>query len=172
MGAHTYTWVHHIVQDLNDGWDNYPARDYTMEFMVDVQLPTPSSVPQSIEPTPAMPPSRPTTLPAATVTSRACPRPEECITFPLMNASVRGKVQFRGTAKRPSFQYYKFEFRPEGAKTWSFLGRFERAVVNGVLMEWDTTGVARGTYWLRLVVVDQTDNYWPEAAEMRVVLVN
>ncbi len=171
LGLHTYTWVHHIYQDLNDGWDSYLAGDYTMEFMVDVSLPTPSPVPQPTRPTPTIPLPTPTTIPAPTVSARACPRPEECITFPPMDAAVRGAVQFRGTAIRPNFQYYKFEFRPEGAKTWSFLRRFDQPATNGLLMEWDTTKVPAGAYWLRLIVVDKSGNYWPELAELRLFVI-
>ena len=87
-----------------------------------------------------------------------------------MNATLYGIVQFRGTATRPNFDYYKFEFKPEGAKDWNFLVRFDRPVVDGVLMEWHTTTVPPGVYWLRLIVVDKSGNYWPEFAELRVIV--
>jgi hypothetical protein len=50
--------------------------------------------------------------------------------------------------------------------------RFEAPVTNGVLMDWDTRTVPSGAYWLRLIVVDNTGNYWPEYAEVRVVVAN
>ncbi|MDW8317596.1 MAG: hypothetical protein RMN53_07130 [Anaerolineae bacterium] len=104
--------------------------------------------------------------------SAACPRPEACITFPKPNDRISGIVAFRGTAIRDGFQYYKFEFRPETRPDYAYLVHFEAPVVHGVLMEWDTRTVPSGPYWLRLVVVDRTGNYWPEFAEIRVIVAN
>ena len=66
----------------------------------------------------------------------------------------------------PNFQYYKFEYRPEGAD-WRFLVTFDRPMTSGTLMEWWTMTVASGTYWLRMTVVDKASNYLPPA-ELRV----
>jgi len=104
--------------------------------------------------------------------SPLCPRPEACITFPSQNAQLSGVVAFRGTANKPDFQYYKFEYKPEANREWNFLTRFERPVSNGVVLEWDTGTVPSGAYHLRLMVVDKTGNYWPEFAEIRVVVQN
>jgi lactoylglutathione lyase len=128
--------------------------------------PTATSVP------PAKPPE-PTRPPVALVSPlpvRNCPGPEVCITYPQMNDTLRGIVPIRGTATRSNFAYYKFEYKPEGAGTWNFLVRFDRPVTNGVLMDWHTTTVRPGVYWLRLIVVDKTGNYWPEFAELRVIV--
>lgn len=182
LGSHTYIWVHHIYQGLNDGWDTYPAGDYMMEFTVDVQAPTPSAVSLSPSSTPTIRRPTPTTTPTLaatrtptatrppTVSVRACPRREACITYPFMDTTCRGIVRLRGTATRANFDYYKFEYRSEDVSTWSFLSRFDQPVINGVLLEWDTTNIPRGTYWLRLIVVDKTGNYWPEFAELRLVV--
>jgi hypothetical protein len=80
-------------------------------------------------------------------------------------------VQIIGTAVRPDFDYYKFEYRPEGAAEWSFLTRGDTSVSGGPLMTWETSTVAPGTYWLRLIVVDKTGNYWEEIPELRVRVV-
>jgi hypothetical protein len=170
VGSHTYIWVQHIYQDLNDGWDNYSTGDYRMEFRVDVSLPTPSPVLQPT-PSPTMPLPTPTAILMSPVTAPACPRPEVCISFPPMDATLRGIIQFRGTATRPNFQYYKFEFRPENDKAWNFLGRSDWPVTNGLLMEWNTTQIPAGVYWLRLTVVDKSGNYWPEFAELRLFVI-
>ncbi|HOG48807.1 MAG TPA: hypothetical protein PLJ35_17850 [Anaerolineae bacterium] len=87
-----------------------------------------------------------------------------------MDAILQRTAGFRGTATRPGFAYYKFEFRPHDRANWSFLARFEQPVSDGVLMEWDTTTVPPGVYWLRLVVVDNTGNYWPDYAQVRVTV--
>ena len=86
-----------------------------------------------------------------------------------MDAVLTGIVQIQGTANIDRFAYYKFEFRPEGSPTWRFLTRFEQPVTNGKLMDWHTYTVPPATYWLRLVVVDQTGNY-PEPCEIRVIV--
>ena len=36
-GRHTYVWIHHVYQAVNDGWDTYQAGDYIFKFIVDVQ---------------------------------------------------------------------------------------------------------------------------------------
>jgi len=126
-----------------------------------------SSVPTTLQPLPQTPH---TATPTPQLPKRACPSPEVCITYPPMNATLRGVVQFRGTATCPNFDYYKFEFKPEGAKNWNFLVRFNKPVVDGILMEWHTTTVPPGVYWLRLIMVDKSGNYWPEFAELRVIV--
>jgi hypothetical protein len=65
-----------------------------------------------------------------------------------------------------NFQYYKFEYRPEGAE-WRFLLQSDQPVVGGTLMEWWTMTVGPATYWLRMTVVDNGGNYLPPA-ELRV----
>ena len=89
----------------------------------------------------------------------------------------RGETtQFWGTAARPNFDYFKFEIQPEDAEGWAFVARFNHPVTNGVLLtagpqgDWDTTKANPGAYWLRLVVVDITGNYWPEFAMVRVIV--
>jgi len=124
----------------------------------------------SVPPTKPLEPTKPPVAPVSPLPVRNCPRPEVCITSPQMNDTLRGIVQIRGTATRPNFAYYKFEYRPEGAGTWNFLVSFKRPVTSGVLMDWYTTTVRPGVYWLRLIVVDKTGNYWPEFAELRVIV--
>lgn len=110
-------------------------------------------------------------IPTATINRRLCPRTEACITSPYDGIVVRDWVSIIGTATRPAFQYYKFEFRQESWKDWSFLVRFEQPVSQGKLMDWNTTTVAPGRYRLRLVVVDRTGNYWPDIPEITIVVV-
>ena len=57
--------------------------------------------------------------------------------------------------------------------TSEFLTRADSPVTNGTLvMTWDTNTVAPGVYWLRLIVVDTTGNYWAEMPEFRVSVVH
>lgn len=68
---------------------------------------------------------------------------------------------------RSGFQYYKFEIKPERERGWAFLNRSETPVADGILFNWDTRNTLPGPYWLRLVVVDRTGNYWEESPEIR-----
>ena len=114
--------------------------------------------------------STPTRRPTRTATPvPLCPNPQVRITEPGSGATLRGTVDIQGSANVDRFDYYKFEWRPEGDQTWSFLVRFEQPVSNGVLMTWDTAAVPPGACWLRLVVVDQTGNY-PKPCEFRVTV--
>ncbi len=115
----------------------------------------------------------PTRTPTATPTATRVPYPTSGvrITWPASGAVLRGVVQIQGTANINQFSYYKFEFRPEGVSSWSYLARSYRPVTNGVLMTWHTTTVSSGRYRLRLVVVDRTGNY-PEPYEIWVTIQN
>ena len=108
----------------------------------------------------------PTKPPMPALGSAQCPHSGSCITSPSVNATLAGVVPIVGTADMPNFQYYKFEYRPEGAD-WRFLVTFDRPMTSGTLMEWWTMTVSPGTYWLRMTVVDKASNYLPPA-ELRV----
>jgi len=87
-----------------------------------------------------------------------------------MNAVLTGVVDIRGSAQIDFFDYYKFEFRHEGAAEWSFVERFDHTVVDGVLGVWDTSPpLPAGSYIFRLVVVDKSGNY-PEPCEVEVTI--
>ncbi len=110
-------------------------------------------------PTPATP-TRPLYTPApVTGPTPECPKPEARLSYPTVNAVLKGSVEILGSATIESFDYYKFEFRHEGAFEWSFLRRFEEPVADGLLGVWDTTNLPAGKYWFRLVVVKKDANY-------------
>lgn len=109
----------------------------------------------TVEPT-----SEPTSTPAPAMVS-GCSNPGVQITSPGSGSTVSGVVSVSGVASIASFQFYKLEIavgaEPSG---WSVIGELHNdPVQGGVLGTWDTSGLATGTYWLRLVVVDQTGNY-------------
>ncbi|MEA3432121.1 MAG: hypothetical protein U9R01_05545, partial [candidate division WOR-3 bacterium] len=89
--------------------------------------------------------------------------------YPAPGVVLKGVVQIQGSACIDNFQYYKFEFKGEGATEWSFLKRFDEPVGSGVLGTWDTSILPAGTYRFRLVVVDNTGNF-PEPCEVQVVV--
>ncbi len=95
------------------------------------------------------------------------PNPDVNITSPALFAEVSGRVQIVGTAAGNGFQYYRIQVG-EGLypRQWTQIGGDATApVVNGLLAEWDTTGL-NGLYAIQLVVV-----YADQRVETAVVLV-
>lgn len=92
-----------------------------------------------------------------------CPNPGIRITQPGDRASVQGRVEIRGTARIPNFQFYKIEVGVgENPLRWNTISEVHRTPVgDGLLEVWDASGLAPGVYSLRLVVVDVTGNFDP-----------
>lgn len=131
----------------------------------------PVETPQPVEtPTPTQPPPTstatltPTSTPVPSPTPTPpllanCPDPGSRLTYPTVNAVLKGPVQILGSAYVEEFDYYKFEFRPQGVSEWSFLQSFKTPVTKGLLGVWDTSNLPPGNYWFRLVVVKKDGNY-------------
>lgn len=83
------------------------------------------------------------------------------ITSPQENATVRGLVVVKGSASVPSFQFYKVEYgRGAEPSDWHLIGStYPNPVIDGVLVQWDTTALPDGVYTLRLTVVKMDGNY-------------
>lgn len=125
--------------------------------------PKPTEMPK-ITPTPTPLPPTPTITPIPSPTATPallaeCPDPGARLTYPTVNAVLQGSVRILGSAHVDDFGYYKFEFRPAGISEWSFLQRFDEPVADGLLGVWDTSPLAPGNYWFRLVVVKKDGNY-------------
>lgn len=123
--------------------------------------PRPKRTPEVV-PTPATPTPPPVVLPN-------CPIAGARLTYPTVNAVLKGVVEIRGSANIDNFDYYKFEFRPEGISEWSFVEKFEKPVNDGILGRWDTSPLPAGSYRFRLVVVKKDGNY-PEPCEVPVTI--
>jgi hypothetical protein len=129
------------------------------------ETPEPTKTPEPAEtatPTPLHPTPTPTPVPSPTATPvllAECPNPGARLTYPIINAVLKGPVQILGSAHVDNFGYYKFECRHEGISEWSFLQSFEEPVVDGLLGVWDTSTLLPGNYWFRLVVVKKDGNY-------------
>jgi len=149
-------------------------------LVLETENETTPTVPLVLEPTPTptlglptpTPTRRPTRTPRPTPTPEAtstptpqpvvlpdCPNPQARLTYPTVNAVLKGVVEIRGSANIENFDYYKFEFRPAGATEWSTLQIFRQPVSEGSLGVWDTSPLPAGAYIFRLVVVDITGNY-------------
>ncbi len=77
------------------------------------------------------------------------------ITSPAQNETVAGVVNITGTAAHPQFARYEiaFAYDPNPTDTWFELQPpSETQITNNLLAAWDTTGIADGTYMIRLRV--------------------
>ena len=63
-----------------------------------------------------------------------------------------------GSAEIANLEYWKGEISADG-KGWTMLYNSPRPVRDGVLIEFNTRTVPRGTYQVRLLAVDRTGNY-------------
>ncbi len=83
------------------------------------------------------------------------------IATPKTGDEIKGKVILKGDAEIPNFGFYKYEFTPVGADTWSTIQAGRKPVNNDDLGLWDTSTVDQGDYQLRLVVTDNQGNELP-----------
>ena len=74
---------------------------------------------------------------------------------------MRGQVAIQGTADIPGFDFYKLEVGAGSApRSWAVVGELHtNTVVDGLLGTWDSTVARKGTWTVRLVVVDKTGNF-------------
>ena len=78
------------------------------------------------------------------------------------NVTIKGTANGSNTGSTHPFSYYKIEVGVgTDPKAWSSIVQSTTPVTDGVLGVWDISGLADGTYTLRLVVVDASGNYMP-----------
>lgn len=96
-----------------------------------------------------------------TATDGACSNPDSVIAQPEVGDQLSGTVAFYGTARLPDFSYYKLEIRPESSSAEDYVTfhTSETSVASGLLYNLDTRAFDDGSYWIRLVVVNETGNY-------------
>ncbi len=83
------------------------------------------------------------------------------IISPKAGSELRGSVDLTGDADIPNFGFYKYEFTPLGADTWSAIEANRQPKQDDNLGKWDTSTLAQGDYLLRLVVTDNQGNEMP-----------
>jgi hypothetical protein len=76
------------------------------------------------------------------------------ITAPEPGDEVKGTVELIGTADIPNFGFFKYEVTPLGTESWATVSAGRVPVRNDRLGDWDTTTLANGDYFLRLVLTD------------------
>jgi hypothetical protein len=78
-------------------------------------------------------------------------------TYPAEGETIRGKVEVKGTASIENFGFYKYEYSQDNIQ-WTPLVVGTAIVTNNALGAWDTSLLAPGDYYLRLVVYDNQEN--------------
>lgn|SRR5574341_1080610 len=86
--------------------------------------------------------------------SSGCVPDQLIITAPKPGDEVKGTVKLIGTADIPNFGFYKYEVTPLGTENWATISAGREPKRNDELGEWDTTTLANGDYFLRLVLTD------------------
>lgn len=165
----------YLGRNLGDIIKPTPTPDFGVDSAYE---PTPDSTLAPGETPAATPTHRPTRRPVTLVPSptvtlefaptdtpppQACPHPGAVILQPGAGARIKGRIDIRGTADIPNFQFYKIEVGlGENPSYWTSISDVHRSPVNDGLLEvWDTTDLPAGSYTVRLVVVDITGNYVP-----------
>jgi len=106
-----------------------------------------------------------TPLDVAGIDDAGCANDLATIISPETNSTVRGEIEFKGTANIQNFAFYKLEYhdlRPES--TWLAISASNTPVcaqgceVQDDLGSWDTTLVHAGQYAVQLVVTDTQGN--------------
>jgi hypothetical protein len=107
-----------------------------------------------------------TPIAASAIDGAGCDNQLAMISSPEMNSTVRGEIEFRGTANIPDFAFYKLEYhdlRPES--TWLAIWASNTPVCESncseegdLLGTWDTTLVRPGQYAVQLVVTNTQGN--------------
>lgn len=140
--------------------------------------PTSRPLPPTETPTTTLTPTRrrpptpqqdePTDTPTPEIIVPDCPSPGVRLTFPSVNAVLKGIVEIQGSASIENFGYYKFEFKSlSTADEWHHIYTSEQPVPDGVLGRWNVDPLLVGEYLFQLVVVDATGNY-PPPCQVRV----
>lgn len=94
--------------------------------------------------------------------SRGCIPDQIDWTDPRNGDSISGMIQLKGTVNITDLGYYKYEYSPLGADTWTTIAAGNTKVVNDALGgTWDTGNLVPGDYELRLVVFDHQNNQFP-----------
>lgn len=105
----------------------------------------------------------------------ACPRHELCITSPKQDTTLTSSqpsVEVWGTATKNDFSRYEFTIEsPSCSNGYCVMSSYTQPVVNGKLMTLDIAEfpeLADGAYWIRLIVIDNSGNTYPEVAKFHV----
>lgn len=86
--------------------------------------------------------------------------PTATITQPSSTVDICGFVNIIGSALDDNLDLWRLEYTRAGSSTWTQLTA-GNANINGTLWSWDTTGLPRGAYTLRLTAIDRATDLRP-----------
>jgi hypothetical protein len=81
-------------------------------------------------------------------------------TYPSEGEKIKGKIEVKGTVNIEKFGFYKYEYSQDNIN-WTPLVVGTAIVQNNPLGVWDTSLLAPGDYYLRLVVYDNQETAQP-----------
>lgn len=90
-----------------------------------------------------------------------CVPDEIILTSPEPGQEVSGTVTLVGTVNVDNFGFYKYEYSPQGAETWTTVSAGRETKIADDLGLWDTSSLTPGDYQLRLEVTDNQGQVYP-----------
>lgn len=99
-------------------------------------------------------PPTPVPLSAANLEDNLCIPTQLEITSPEAGETIQGVVEIYGSADIPNFGFYKFEMADANTLAWLTIQAGDTPTRENLLGYWDTSRLATGDYWLRLIVTD------------------
>ncbi|MFA4836235.1 MAG: carboxypeptidase regulatory-like domain-containing protein, partial [Dehalococcoidia bacterium] len=91
------------------------------------------------------------------------------ITWPQSDQEITGTVTVMGMAYDDDLASYKLEYSASATpQDWHLIAQATQSVITGQLAQWDTTGLAAGTYNLRLTVRDQSAHEANDSVQVNV----
>ncbi len=82
-------------------------------------------------------------------------------TAPRPGESVSQTIELKGTVNVPNLGFFKYEYAPVGSDDWVTIAAGNQPLIDGFIGTWNTTQLVPGDYRLRLVVVDNQNQFFP-----------
>lgn len=75
---------------------------------------------------------------------------------------INQTIELIGTVNVPNLGFYKYEFSQQGSEVWNTIAANNTPKVGGEIGYWNTSQLTPGDYLLRLVVVDNQNQPFPD----------
>jgi hypothetical protein len=96
-----------------------------------------------------------------TLVSEGCTPGQIEWSVPQRGDILSGTVELTGSVNVPNLGFYKYEYGQPGSDEWVTIAAGNRPLVNGTIGYWNTAQLPAGDYLLRLVVVDNQNQFFP-----------
>ncbi len=81
--------------------------------------------------------------------------------YPQPGDTLSETAELKGTVNVPNLGFYKYEYSQPGTETWNTIAAGNNPLISGTVGYWNTSQLPSGDYLLRLVVVDNANNFFP-----------